>query len=472
MQVRGGRVKKNRYEKVKLSYRITKRGLHVHINKRVYPINYPLSVWKNFSRNSKHFLSDNLLSVVGMQLPFMLNSKKVIYSSSFPMLEPFFRELSIFSAPACVDADRKSVSESLKQYLNVQHKFRNYKIKKPNIQFEPEEKSIVTFTFGKDSLMSYAICKELGLEPLPIYVKEPDLSGMYENKHKHVLQEKFRKEFGQKVINLEYGLGYARYSERFPELQPTQFGSTSQLTEYALSLLPFLKKHKASYMVFGNEKSCSDSYFTNEGFESNPVFDQSSNWMMRIKSILSIVTRNQCTAMSVVEPLHEIAITKILHNRYKNLAKYQTSCFADNDNGMNSRWCCSCSKCARMNIFMLACGIDPKSADLRSNMLGRESMPLYPIFNKFNKEKNSDDGRIKPYDMSGLGKDEQLLAFYMAYKNGAKGFLIEQFRKKFLNEAKSREDELMKKFFSVHNSITMPYKIRKSVEGIYKEELA
>jgi len=460
---------KNKYERISIAYRVAKNGINVRINKRNYNIRYPPSVWRTLSIQSKHFLSDNLVSLVGMQLPFFLGSKKIRYASSFPLLEPFFREVNILSAPFCSDADGKPVADTLKQFINAQHKFKNYKIKKPQLDFEPEEKSVVTFTFGKDSLLSYAVCKEIGLEPLPVYIREPDLKGMYENKHKKMLQKKFIKEFRKRVLNLDYGLGHIHYSESWKDVQPTNFGSTTQLTEYALCLVPFMKKYCASYLVFGNEKSCSDSHYTDDGFESNPVYDQSASWMLRIKAILSIMTRNMCTGMSVVEPLHEIAIIKVLYNRYKKLAKYQTSCFADNENGVDSRWCCNCSKCARMFIFLLANGINPKKVDINRNMLDKKSKPLYPLFNA---NKGIPDNKIVVYyDLSEFGRDEQLLAFYLAYKKGAKGYLIDEFKKKFLKEAKRKEDELYKKFFKVHNSITMPYNIKKQVISIYKEEL-
>jgi hypothetical protein len=462
------KVHKQSYERIRLGYRLTKCGINVAINDRTYRIKYPPSVWKYFPIKSKHFLSDNLISLVGMQLPFMLGSKKVFYRSSFPLLEPFFREVNVFSAPSCSDADRKPVSQILRQYINVKHTFKNYNIKKPNLDFLTQERAIVPFTFGKDSLLSYAVCREIGLDPLPVYIREPDLLGMYENQHKKKLQKKFAKEFHKRVLNLDYGLGYIRYYENW-KIGPSDFGSTTQLTEYALSLLPFMKKHSASYLVFGNEKSCSDSYYTQDGFESNPVFDQSPYWMLRLNSMLAISTRNKCSSMSVVEPLHELAITRILHKRYAKFGKYQSSCFSDSEDGISCRWCHNCSKCARMYIFLLALGINPKRVEFKKDMLGKECRALYTLFSS--RASQDGDDRIKPYDLTGLGKDEQLFAFYLAYKRGAQGYLIDEFKEHFLKTAVSREDELYSTFLKPHTSITMPEKIRKSVMSIYKEEL-
>ena len=45
------------------------------------------------------------------------------------------------------------------------------------------------------------------------------------------------------------------------------------------------------------------------------------------------------------------------------------------------------------------------------------------------------------------------------------------FKQNFLNEATSREDELLKEFMTVHEPITIPKEIKKSVLSIYREEL-
>ncbi|MEM5793390.1 MAG: hypothetical protein QXY45_03500 [Candidatus Aenigmatarchaeota archaeon] len=76
------------------------------------------------------------------------------------------------------------------------------------------------------------------------------------------------------------------------------------------------------------------------------------------------------------------------------------------------------------------------------------------------------------YERSQEAKEEQLLAFYMAYKNGEKGYLINLFKKNFLKEAKEKEEALFKKFFSIHKSITIPSRIKRKLNSIFKEELS
>ena len=75
------------------------------------------------------------------------------------------------------------------------------------------------------------------------------------------------------------------------------------------------------------------------------------------------------------------------------------------------------------------------------------------------------------YEMLPESKEEQLFMFYLAYKNGAKGDLIEYFKEKYLDEAKAREDELYRKFFKIYPTKNMPGALSKKVTSIYKEEL-
>ena len=111
-----------------------------------------------------------------------------------------------------------------------------------------------------------------------------------------------------------------------------------------------------------------------------------------------------------------------------------------------------------------ALGIDPKSINIRKDMFTKENKSYFSIFNE-------DNNNMKPYDYSGLGRDEMLYAFYLAYKRGAKGYLISQFKRKFLKEAMEREDELHNEFMTLHTSDTIPKKIAAKVCSIYQEEL-
>ena len=112
------------------------------------------------------------------------------------------------------------------------------------------------------------------------------------------------------------------------------------------------------------------------------------------------------------------------------------SCFSEEE-ARKRRWCGVCEKCARIYIFLKALDISPERVGFYQNdMLSLKKKNLYVIFNGENDSSS--------YGGSGLGKDEQLLAFYLAYKNGVKGQLIDLFKKNYLKEVEEKKKSLLK----------------------------
>ncbi len=166
--------------------------------------------------------------------------------------------------------------------------------------------------------------------------------------------------------------------------------------------------------------------------------------------------------MSVIEPLNDIAVVYSLYKRYPEVAKYHMSCFVETEAGRDTRWCMDCSVCSKMYLLIKASGFDPKEVGLERNMLTEDCREYFSLFG---------GSSVNTYALTGRGRDEQLFAFYLAWKNGDKSPLIDEFEKRFLEEARGREDELYKTFFGINEAITMPKYIKDKVESIYKETL-
>jgi hypothetical protein len=184
--------------------------------------------------------------------------------------------------------------------------------------------------------------------------------------------------------------------------------------------------------------------------------------MLKQNQMVNEATGGQASVMSVIEPLTNIALTKILHARYAEIGKYQVSCDCL-DASDEPRWCHDCNKCARNVLFMRAFNIDPERVGLRNMLLDSKNKRLFSMLG---------GEEVDCYEKSKEARDQQLLAFFMVYENGGRGQLIDMFKEKYLEEAKDREDELRKRFFTTHKSKTMPKKIERAVSSIYKEELA
>jgi len=167
--------------------------------------------------------------------------------------------------------------------------------------------------------------------------------------------------------------------------------------------------------------------------------------------------------MSVIEPLNDIAVVYALYKRYPEVAKYHMSCFVETDAGKDHRWCLDCSVCSKMYLLIKASGFDPATVGLTRNMLTKECREYYSLFG---------GSSVNTYALTGRGRDEQLFGFYLAWKNGDRSDLVQEFERRFLDEARGREDELYKTFFGLHESITMPRHINEKAMSIYKEVLS
>jgi 7-cyano-7-deazaguanine synthase in queuosine biosynthesis len=331
-------------------------------------------------------------------------------------------------------------------------------MKIPSYNANVEERAILSLSCGKDSLLSLGVCDEIGLNPISIYIN--DTVSPPENKIKTKFVKKIAKEFGFKFFIVKNEIEKLNDFE-FWDKDESCIGYTHMVTGFCFISLPFSHYYKAKYIVVGNQQNMNFKFCNKNGFLTYPAFDQTRRWMKQQDIMIKIMTSGKVSVMSVIEPLTNIAIVRILHKRYEKLGKYEVSCDCL-DASLEKRWCHNCSKCARLSLLMRANGISLERVGFKRNLLDKKHKNLYCLF---------DGKEIDCYEKSREARDEQLLAFYMAYRNNQRGYLIDLFKKKFLEEAKSREDHLFKKFFSIHKSITMPKKIEKRVLSIFREEL-
>jgi len=440
-------------------------GFSLALNGDVFTVKYPANVWEPY--NQKEFLMDNFLYLNALQIPLFLKLgdcriPHIKLNSPEALLKPFFILNHINFIPFAADLLGESSMDWIKTYLES-----TIICKNDNTQIPPlpesnfEEKAVINFSFGKDSLLSFALVREIGLKSELLRIEESDAP--MENQYLTTCEEKFSKELNVNMHNIKNGTGpLSDYS--YWKVRQTEWGNGDFITNYTLLSLPFIHYFKSKYLIFGNERSCNDYYINSEGFKSYPVFDQSSYWLKELTKIMMLTTNNQATVGSVIESIHELAIIKILHDRYPEIAKYQVSCFPDEAILMkNERWCSNCSKCARTFSFLKANGIDVKNLGFKENLFDKKYKGLYSLF--------GGENATIPYDASGLNRDEQLLAFYLAYRQGERGDLIDIFKTTFLDEAMKREDELHKEYLGVHESLTCPKKYYHQIRSILKEEL-
>lgn len=436
-------------------------GIEINLGRKNYCISYPTSIWQEFPDVYRQLFADTITYFMTFHMA-LVDSHRLIYHFPPPATEPFFFKGMVYSLPETVltDSDKVTMYSLLRQLYNSQ--FRVEFIGRPryarfkNINRNSRKKTIVPFSFGKDSLLTFALTKELDIIPFPIFFREPRSS--FENRHKARLADRFLDEFDIEVNIFPVTPGWLR------QIEDLYWGWDLLLTQYTMFLLPFLFGKRARYLFWANEQSCNETFTDREGFIVNPVYEQSFQWLLSSNATAKVLGCNAVFA-SLIEPIHEIAIMKILHSRYPEIGKYQMSCFADEEIAKNRRWCGICSKCARIYIFMMALGIPPKKVGFIEDMLRNSKKKFYAIFPE--KETSRDNA----YGQSNAAREEQLLAFTMAAKRGEKGDLMEEFGKRFGREGSVRERELREKYFSIHTTNTLSYELKKPLLKIFEEEL-
>ena len=127
-------------------------------------------------------------------MPLVNNSPSVYYYSRQPILEPYFFQNFIKDIPSCTEIDGTNTDDIIRQFLQIEYQFQDHEILYPgDIPVYDPFRALISMSFGKDSLLTYAVAKEIGLDPEMIYVVEQSLT--YEEKHKIMIDLKFDQEF-------------------------------------------------------------------------------------------------------------------------------------------------------------------------------------------------------------------------------------------------------------------------------------
>lgn len=216
---------------------------------------------------------------------------------------------------------------------------------------------------GKDSLLSFGLLQEIGKEVHPVFVNE---SG----RHWFTALNAYRL-FKQKTphtarvwVNSDRLFNWML--NRLPFIRRDYAGIRSDMypirlwtvAVFLFGILPVVRKRKIGRILVGNEYDTS-ARTTDHGIRHyGGLYDQSiffdtalSRYFMRKGWSLSL--------FSVLRPLSELLIQKVLAERYPHLHRVQTSCHATHKAGERILPCGKCEKCRRVIGMLAAIGSDP-----------------------------------------------------------------------------------------------------------------
>ncbi len=446
---------------MKVSYWVGKNGVNLVVDNHKFGILYPSHVWRNFLSNKSLYSSwiNNLVYARTVSLSLNKENTDMDFKFPIPILKTFFDLSMFYDLPRIMDEDGVGLKHMMRAVYNSKTSFSSYDVELPSCESQLEEGAIIAASFGKDSLLSYGLAKEIDLNPKLVFVD--DKYDDAESNLKRRIMRKFSKEVDDVFLIEDETDGL--YDIKNLNRGNISSCSTNAMNLYTMMLLPYNLFFKSKYIVLGNEQNLNDYFVDKNGIICYPSPDQTTDWIKQQEIFMGILSSNRAKVVSLIEPLYNIAEMKILHSRYGDIGKYQMSCMLEDIKNSEKLWCEKCAMCCKAFLFFRAIAADPSGYGYTDDLFKKKYRKFYPLF--------STKG-TRTYEKPLRSRDEQLFSFYLAYKNKVKGYLINEFRRKFLDEAKEREDELYKIFYGIHKSVTIPNKIKGRLISIFKEELS
>jgi len=429
---------------LKVSVTESSRGLVFKCGRKRYPLDWPKGVWKKCPKRFREVLTDHLAHLLTIDLPLVAEAEGVAVNRRRPLFASDFRTVSLGSIPQAIEDYPPTTMEVLERFRDTKYVFSS---DVPRLPARPPwrtgARAVVLFSSGKDSLASLGLARELGLDPVPVYIDDTVSPGENRIKRTH-LKRLARMGFKpQLVVNrVEQLNDFNNWTG-----EETCLGYMHMVTGFAMIALPIARAFRARYIVLGNQQNMNFPFVNKDGFHTYPSFDQTSGWTMQIDRMTRVLTGGAVRTMSLIEPLTNVGVMKVLFERCPDLAELAVCCDSL-DASDEPRWCQDCSKCARLALIMRALGVDPASVGLRRKMLSPSDARFYSVFG---------GAATDHYERSADAKEEQMLCFMLAIERGLAGPLVDRFKKQFGRRGKQM---LLEKSLKLSPAGTVPMELR------------
>jgi len=264
-----------------LNFKLFHKGIIVN-NK--FNLKYPSKIWKTYTE--KDFFLDNVAYTNTLCVPLVSGVSKIQYNPSKPLIKRYIDASVLRDIPSAVEDYSISTSAMIKKFKRIEYKFKDNKIKKPNFSSETYEKAVVPFSCGKDSLLTLAVCDEVGLEPTAPYFN--DTVSPYENKLKIKYLKKIKKKLGIKIEIVRNSIEKLNDFE-FWGKEESVIGYSHLVFNFCLLSLPLNSFYNAKYIVLGNEYGLNSKFKNKDGVWCYPSYDQSFEGTKRLNKIFDLI---------------------------------------------------------------------------------------------------------------------------------------------------------------------------------------
>lgn len=230
------------------------------------------------------------------------------------------------------------------------------------------------FSGGKESLLQASLLCELTTQPLLVNVKSdlPPLLDHSTKKRARVLRDFARRRVCD-VVEVK-----SDYRSSWDNLFGIRQGYRQTLNEfcdvpfYIANLLVVAAARGVRNIFIGTEFEAHQGSLEHEGHLVNYYQTMSPAW---ISALAAHLIKWDFTFGSLLWPLTNVVVERIIWTRYADLADLQYSCFQMQDE--NVSYCSRCRKCLRIALILLLWGIDPARLEIDVN----ELFPLHTEWN-------------------------------------------------------------------------------------------
>jgi creatinine amidohydrolase/Fe(II)-dependent formamide hydrolase-like protein len=218
---------------------------------------------------------------------------------------------------------------------------------------------------GKDSLLSYGLLREAGRETHSLFVNE---SGRHWYTALNAFRHLRERDPHTARVWTNCDRVYAWMLRRLPFVRPDFARVRADIypirlwtvAVFLFGVLPLLRKREIGRLVIGDEFDTTARVTTHGIRHYDGLYDQ-SRWFDDAVSRYFRGVGLHVAQFSIVRPLSELLIEKLLVERYPELQRHQVSCHATHIEGDRVLPCGHCEKCRRIVGMLVALGADPRA---------------------------------------------------------------------------------------------------------------
>ncbi|MDH3207499.1 MAG: creatininase family protein [Gemmatimonadota bacterium] len=225
-------------------------------------------------------------------------------------------------------------------------------------------KHAVLSSGGKDSLLSYGLLRETGREVHSVFVNE---SGRHWFTALNAYRHFARNEPNTSRVWTNADRVFSAMLQHLPFVRPDWHRVRADIypirlwtvAVFLFGALPVLRRSGVGNLHVGSEFDTTVRSTNGQVAHYCGLYDQ-SRWFDQAFSRWFGRKQWNLVQYSVLRPLSELLILKILTERYPELQTLQVSCHAAHKEGERVRPCGRCEKCRRVVSMLTALGADPR----------------------------------------------------------------------------------------------------------------